>query len=300
LTPAEPLARHTTIRIGGPAELFARLSRQSALESVLAAVRETSTPFYILGLGSNVLVPDRGLEGVVAVLDGEFLELEIEGDRVRVGAGLPLARLAKEALARGLVGLEALAGFPSTVGGAVWMNAGCYGVEITDLLERATVLRADGAVLELGPEDLEPGYRRTNLQGSGAIVTRATLRLARGDAAAAMARMAELNRRRWLSLPAGRANAGSVFRNPAGDHAGRLIEACGLKGASRGQAEISAKHANVIVNRGSARAVDVLELMLLARRRVLEEFGIDLEPELVLIGELRQSWLDAIAGSPAA
>jgi UDP-N-acetylmuramate dehydrogenase len=170
------------------------------------------------------------------------------------------------------------------------MNAGCYGTEIRDVLGWASLVDPDGGRRTVGAEELEPGYRRTNLQGTATIVTAACFDLRAGDAVAAVARIDELNRKRWASLPSGVANAGSIFKNPPGDHAGRLIEACGLKGAVHGGAEISPKHANVIVNRGGARAADVLRLMHDARHAVRRQFGIELVPEVILAGSLARGW----------
>lgn len=286
----EPLARHTTFRIGGPAELFVGAASEPALRRLQAVARDRQVPFRLLGLGSNVLLPDAGLTGIVARLIGDFLKVRYDGELVHAGAGLPLARLARQSLQRGLLGLEALAGFPSTVGGAVWMNAGSYGVEIKDVLESAELLLPDGTARELSTRELEPGYRRTNLPGSGAIVVRATFRLRSGDPAPALETLRDIDRRRRRSLPSGRPNIGSIFKNPEGDYAGRLIEECGLKGARSGGAQISERHANVIVNTGGALASDVLELMLQARGAVRERFGITLEPEVILVGEVQELW----------
>jgi UDP-N-acetylmuramate dehydrogenase len=288
--PGEPLARRTTFRIGGPAELLVEVASQRALMALLAVVRELEVPFCLVGLGSNLLAPDAGLPGVVAVLGGELRRVRVRGELVSAGGALPLGLLAKRMATRGLVGLEALSGFPSTVGGAVFMNAGCYGTEIKDLLVAATVVERGGRRRHLAPDELEAGYRSTVLQRTGAIVTRAVLRLRRGDAAAALRRIDELNAKRRASLPSDRPNAGSIFKNPPGDYAGRLIEACGLKGAIAGGAQISPKHANVIVNLGGAKATDVLELMVRAREAVRTAFGVELEPEVVLAGDLQASW----------
>jgi UDP-N-acetylmuramate dehydrogenase len=177
------------------------------------------------------------------------------------------------------------------------MNAGAYGTEVKDLLESAAVVERNGQRRRLGVSDLKAGYRRTVLQETGTIVMAATFRLVPGDPGEAMRRIEELNRRRWESLPSGRPNAGSIFRNPPGEPAGRLIDLCELKGASCGQASISEKHANVIINHGQARASDVLELMTRAYRAVWERFGIRLVPEIVLAGPLRQRWEEAVAGA---
>lgn len=297
--PGEPLARHSTLRIGGPAEVWATIGSEAALRAALRILRRAGRPLAVIGLGSNLLFPDEGLEGMVARLGEEFRALEVDGTQVVAGAALPLALAARRTAERGLVGLEALAGFPSTVGGATYMNAGCYGTEMKDLLVSAVALDEEGERVELTPRDLEPDYRHTALHGRRLIVTRVVLELARGDAEDALARLDELNRRRWSSLPSGVANAGSIFKNPPEDFAGRLIEACGLKGRRHGGAQISPKHANVIVNRGDASALDVVELMAEAHRAVRERFGVELEPELILVGPLAGRFVEAVAPPPA-
>jgi UDP-N-acetylmuramate dehydrogenase len=263
---------------------------ESALARFLDQAHQLQIPWRLLGLGSNVLLPDEGLPGVTAVLEGDFLEMSSDGTRVTAGAGQPLARVARFAVDRGLAGLESLAGFPSTVGGAVIMNAGCYGVEIKDILESTTIVRPGGVRRQLRVEDLSPGYRTTNLQGGDAVVTQATFNLRPEDVGEALDRLLEINRRRRETMPSGRPNAGSVFKNPSSDYAGRLIEECGLKGLQRGGAEISSEHANVIVNNGSATAEDVLALMRVMYRAVLGEFAVSLEPELILVGSLETRW----------
>jgi UDP-N-acetylmuramate dehydrogenase len=294
----EPLARYTTFRIGGPAEWLVDIPSQRALLAVVRLAIGSGAPFHLLGLGSNVLIPDEGLPGIVGRLGGELKRARVRGNLVSAGAALPLPQLARRMAGRGLLGLEALSGFPSTVGGAVCMNAGCYGTEIKDVLVSATVVERDGTARRMTLAELEPAYRTTVLQRTGALVTRAVFRLRAGDAPAAMARIDELNKKRWASLPSGQPNAGSIFKNPPGDYAGRLIEACGLKGLAVGGAEISLKHANVIVNTGGASAADVLALMLRARAAVGERFGVDLRPEVVLAGSLRAAW--ERAGEPGA
>ena len=292
---AVPLASVTTLRIGGPADLFVRVESEAALTAVMTVARECAVTLHLHGHGSNVLFPDRGIRGIVCRLRGELELVEVEGETVRAGAGVTLARLARDTAKQGLLGLEAMSGFPSTVGGAVVMNAGCYGTEIQDVLTEVRVARParPARPVEAVPVGrLEPGYRTTNLQGTDAVVTRAEFRLRRGDGAAALDRINELNKRRWRSLPSGKPNAGSVFRNPEGDFAGRLIEACGLKGLRRGGAEISQRHANVIVNREKARAADVLDLMVAAHRAVRDRFGVELRPEIVLAGGLAEEFWD--------
>lgn len=287
-----PLARWSTFRIGGPADLACEVATERALLRLLEEVDRSEVPLHLLGLGSNILLPDEGLRGVVVRLTGELRRVRIRGRRVSAGAGAPLAQVARRVAAAGLAGLEALAGFPSTVGGAVYMNAGCYGVEIQQVLHSVRLVERHGAgarrCRRLATADLHPRYRETDLKESGAIVVRALFELSPGDPKALLAKMEELNARRWASLPSGQGNAGSTFRNPPGDYAGRLIEAAGLKGVACGGAQISAKHANVIVNAGQAKASEVVELMRRARREVAERFGVRLEPELILAGDLRR------------
>lgn len=300
VTPGADLARLSTFRIGGRAELLVETREEDSLRALLAVVADAGEPLQLLGLGSNVLLPDEGLRGVVVRLGGAFKKVSVEGTRVTVGSAVTLARIARDTAAAGLAGLEPLAGFPSTVGGAVFMNAGCYGTEIVDLLVEARVCDRHGALRVVKPADLEAGYRRTVLQQTGELVLGATFALTPGDPSKSLALIEELNAKRWESLPSGNPNVGSIFRNPVGDYAGRLIEECGLKGRACGGARISPRHANVIVNEGGARAAEVLDLMVTARRAVEERFGVALEPEVVLAGELRAEWERRVTGRETA
>jgi UDP-N-acetylmuramate dehydrogenase len=286
----EPLARHTTLKIGGAADLLVEAGSERAVVATVRAAGEAGLPLELLGLGSNLLVPDEGIRGVVLRLAGELRRIRVRGRRLSAGAGVPLPQAARRAARAGLAGLEALSGFPSTVGGGVFMNAGCYGTEIQDTLVSVRVIERDGTPRRLSTAELEPAYRETNLKRSRAIVTRALFELVPGDAHALLARIEELNRKRWAALPSGLPNAGSIFKNPPGDYAGRLIEACGLKGRAQGGAQISEKHANVIVNTGGAKAADVLALMRAARAAVAERFGVTLENEVIPIGSLAEEW----------
>lgn len=289
-TPDADLSRLSTFRIGGRASLLATVLTESALQALVREAATAGTSFELVGLGSNVLFPDQGLEGLLVRLEGDFKKIRLDGTRVFAGAAVALPKLARRTARQGLVGLEPLCGFPSTVGGAVVMNAGCYGVEIKDVLASCRVVDEDGRLLELSSADLEPAYRSTNLQGTRRIVVSATFVLAEGDPQAALARIDQLNEKRWESLPTGLPNVGSIFKNPEGDFAGRLIDACGLKGLAVGGARISPKHGNVIVNTGEARSAEVLELMLIAFRAVRDRFGVELEPEVILTGDLRRLW----------
>ena len=282
----EPLARHTTWRIGGPARWFCRVKTEAGLARVLAAAAAESTPLAMLGMGSNVLAADEGFPGYVVRLDGEFLQTSIAGEIIAAGGGAALGGVCAAAARAGLSGLESLSGIPSSIGGAVRINAGAYGGEIFEVLESARLLSRSGQARTAAAGQIRHGYRWTELVDSREIVVSARLRLARAPRAQIEERARAVTLRRAGALPS-EPNAGSVFKNPPGDHAGRLIEACGLKGMRRGGAAISTRHANVIVNDAGARAADVLELMVLARDRVKDRFGVTLSPEVELLG---MSW----------
>ena len=244
-------------------------------------------PLTVLGGGSNVLVGDGGIRGVVVKLAGEFRRAQWRTDgtttTVRAGAAVQLGRLARAAVARGLAGLEYAEGIPGTVGGATFMNAGAYGGEIAEAVAVVEGLDGAGARVRFDRETLAFRYRRAELP-SGFLVTAVRFRLTADDAAAVAGRMDAVRRRRLESQPQGRPNSGSMFKNPRGDHAGRLIEAIGLKGERVGRARVSERHANFIVNEGGARAADVKALMDTVQRAVWEWRGVWLEPEVRLVG----------------
>ena len=281
--PDEPLSRHTTWRIGGPARFFCRVRKEKGLARVLEAAAREGAPLAMLGMGSNILVPDDGFAGYVVRLEGDFLSVSIEDVSVVAGGGAPLGGVCAAAARAGLSGIEAISGIPSSFGGAIRINAGAYGAEIFDVLESARLLSRAGETRQAAAAEIPHGYRWTKLVETRDIVASARLKLRRASPESIEAKTREVAEKRRGALP-GEPNAGSVFKNPPGDYAGRLIEACGLKGARRGGAAISMRHANVIVNEGGAKAADVLELMRLARDRVRERFGITLSPEVELLG----------------
>ncbi|MBK9090896.1 MAG: UDP-N-acetylmuramate dehydrogenase [Holophagales bacterium] len=283
LRPEEPLAPRTTWRIGGPARLFAEVEDVPALGGLLRWAAAARLPAIPLGKGSNVLVPDEGLDAVVFVLAGELAAVSIEAPLVKAGGGASLMSLAVAARNTGLSGTEGLSGIPSSVGGAVRINAGAYGTEIFDLLEEVTLVSRVGEVRVVPAGTIPHGYRWSALCEGDDVVASATLRLRPAGRDEIDARLAEVREKRKRALPTG-PNAGSVFKNPPGDHAGRVLEACGLKGLGVGGAEVSERHANVIVNRGSATADDVRELMARMREAVRARFGVDLVPEVEDLG----------------
>jgi UDP-N-acetylmuramate dehydrogenase len=279
----EPLARHTTLQIGGPARWYCRVRTAEGLARVLRSASESGEPLALLGMGSNVLAADEGFPGWVVRLEGDFLGVRIDGDRVIAGGGAGLGGVCAASARAGLSGLEPISGIPSSMGGAVRINAGAYGGEIFDVLETVRLVSRRGDQRLAPAAEIPHGYRWTKLCETGEIVAEATLRLRPAPREEIEQRTRLVTEKRRGALP-GEPNAGSIFKNPPGDYAGRLVEACGLKGERRGNAAISTRHANVIVNPGGARAADVLALMRLMRDSVAEKFGVTLSPEVEFLG----------------
>jgi UDP-N-acetylmuramate dehydrogenase len=278
-----PLAPLTSWRVGGPADWLFQPEDADDLAHFLAAVPET-LPQTILGLGSNVLVREGGIEGVVIHLAGTLNQrLRVDPERVELGAGLACAQAARFCAAEGLTGAEFLAGIPGTVGGALAMNAGAWGGEIWPLVDWVEMIDRQGRRRVRSPADFEIGYR--NVRGcEGEFFLRAVLKLVPGDPSSARERIQELLRERAEKQPLGLPSCGSVFRNPEGGHAAALIEQAGLKGLQHGGAEVSRKHANFITHDGTASAADIEWLIDEVQQRVAARFGISLVPEVRVIG----------------
>ena len=281
--PGLPLARFTTWRIGGPARYFCRVKTEAGLSGALAAAAADALPLAIIGMGSNVLVADEGFPGYVLRLEGEFLNVTVEGERVTAGGGAALGGVCAAAARAGLSGIEAISGIPSSIGGAVRINAGAYGGELFDVLETVRLVSRSGQRRAVAAAEIPHGYRWSGLIVTREIVSAVTLKLTSAPRETIRAKTTAVSEKRRGALPS-EPNAGSVFKNPEGDYAGRLIEACGLKGESPGDALISPRHANVIVNTATARAADVLVLMRKMRDAVREKFGVTLMPEVELLG----------------
>ena len=280
---SEELASHTTLRIGGPARVLLRCGRAEGVATAVRAAREAGVPWLVLGLGANVLVPDAGLDAAVLTLVGDLGSISLEGARIRAGGGAQLGKVVRASIDAGLAGIECLGGIPSTIGGALAMNAGAYGQEILDVLGWAEVVEEDGNIRRLERWEVEGGYRWSVL-GKGRVVTSVELVLRAEDPETLKARVQQVRARRQGVLPP-EPSAGSVFRNPPGDFAGRLLELAGCKGLRRGGAEVSPRHANVIVNVGGAKAADVRWLVAQMAARVRERFGISLDLELKVLDE---------------
>lgn len=286
-----PLARLTTVRTGGDADWFARPRDAELLGELLAWAGEGGLAIGVIGSGSNLLVADEGFRGLVLKLDGELAAVTKDGERMLCGGGARLPSAAAKAAGWGLSGLEFGVNIPGTVGGAVRMNANAYGGQLAKVLEWVDVCTAGGRERR-APERLGFGYRSSNLR-SDEVVALASFRLEPGDAGAIKATMAAMRKRRHEAQPSGIKTFGSTFKNPdderaEGRTAGQLLEAAGCRGLEVGGARFSAKHANFVENAGEATTADVLELMAAGRRRVYERFGIVLEPEVQLLGEVRR------------
>lgn len=280
----EPLARHTTFRIGGPAEYFVEVAARAELAAVLRFVQATQVPFHILGNGSNLLVGDAGVRGVVLMLAGDLAKREISGHTVTAGGGYNLPRLAMEVSRMGLGGLAFACAIPGTVGAGLLINAGAHGGEMKDVVTAASIMWRDGREQRLSPAEIGFRYRGSDLQGTDAIVLDVVFELHPADPARLDADIRHLLERRRHTQPLQFPNAGSIFKNPPGDFAGRLIEQAGCKGWREGDAEVSPKHANFVVNLGRATAQDVISLALRVQERVQVLYGVRLEPEVRIWG----------------
>jgi UDP-N-acetylenolpyruvoylglucosamine reductase len=280
-----PLARFTTIGTGGPARYFARPATLPELERALRFAAERGLAVAVVGLGSNLLVADDGVDALVLKLDGELAAADVRDELLVAGGGAPNAVCLHRARAAGLGGFEFACAIPGTIGGGVWMNAGAYGGDWAAILGRALVATHEGASW-LTPSELGLSYRRSGLR-HGQVVARAELRLAPRPVDEIKATVAELQALRKAAQPTNRRTFGSVFKNPAHElTAGRMLEACGLKGHRLGGAQISPKHANFIENANGARSADAIALMAEARRRAREAFGVELEHEVEFLGPL--------------
>ncbi len=279
-----PMRDYTTFRAGGPADLLVSPKSAEQIRAVLQMCRQLEVPVTLLGNGSNVLVRDGGIRGAALRLGSEFSQIQIEGSMVIAQAGAKLAAVVSAALNAGLVGMEFAGGIPGSVGGGIYMNAGAYGGELSQVLHSALVLTADLEMVQMPSEALSLSYRHSALMENGALVLEGRFCLKPGDTAAAREYLRELAARRREKQPLDLPSAGSTFKRPAGHYAGALIESAGLKGFSIGGAQVSEKHAGFVVNRGGS-AADILALIRHVQECVSAQSGIWLEPEVLILGE---------------
>jgi UDP-N-acetylmuramate dehydrogenase len=285
LEPDYPMALLTTFKIGGPVDLLAEPANPEQLRRVIDFCETEHLPWFVVGLGSNLLVRDKGVRGVAVKLGGEFGHFEVTGRQISAGAAVPLAELAKATAELGLAGLEFACGIPGSVGGAVYMNAGAYDGEIAQAVLRVQVFDSVAGLIWYDRAALQFGYRHSRLQVGNLIAVKVLLELQPGEPAAIAARIADLTQRRECKQPLDLPSAGSVFRRPEGYYVGPLLEEAGLKGCRVGGAQISTKHAGFIINAGGATARDVLDLIQQVRMVIQARYGADLVPELKVIGE---------------
>lgn len=280
----EPMSPHTSFRIGGEADYFIVASCISDLRALLHWAQEECMPVFILGAGTNILVSDRGVRGLVIRMDGELSDIRISGNKLIAGSAVRLQSMVSKALDGGLVGIECLSGIPGTVGGAVCMNAGTWAGCIQDTLEFVQVVNENAELCEIPAEELDLRYRGSLVKDRGLIVVQAAFSLHDGSVDTARNVIRQLLEKRRNGQPSGK-TAGSVFKNPYGECAGRILESVGAKGLQVGDARVSLKHANFIENTGDASAEDIRRLVRMLILRVHEKTGITLEPEIQLVGE---------------
>lgn len=280
----EPMKKHTTFRVGGPADVLVQPD-ETALAAILALCRQYHVPYSFIGNGSNLLVGDKGIRGVVIEMTDPMGNIEVHGTRITAQAGAMLSKIANTAASNGLGGMEFAAGIPGSVGGAVVMNAGAYGGEMKDIIERVYVLDENGAQLELDRTALDLSYRHSCIPDKKYIVTKVVLELVPRNEAEIRSEMKELNEKRAEKQPLQYPSAGSTFKRPEGYFAGKLIMDAGLRGYQVGGAQVSEKHCGFVINKGDATAADICQLMQDVSDKVQAQFGVVLEPEVKMIGE---------------
>lgn len=282
---SEPMNRHTTFRIGGPADYFLLPSTAEEVKKILEICKEKELPYFILGNGSNLLVSDEGYCGVIIQLYRNYGGITVEGTNIRAGAGALLSQIASAAKNASLTGFEFAGGIPGTLGGAVVMNAGAYGGEMKNVLKEVTVMTEQGEIMTIPAEKLEMGYRTSLVKKAGYLVLEAVISLKAGDVEEIKAIMKDLTEKRVSKQPLEYPSAGSTFKRPEGYFAGKLIMDTGLRGYQVGGAQVSEKHCGFVINKGNATAADVCGLMKDVQEKVQEQFGVTLEPEVKFLGE---------------
>ena len=281
----EPMSRHTTFRIGGPADYFVTPKDKGEIKKIIKFCRKEQVPFYVIGNGSNLLVGDRGYRGVIIQIFKQMSKIEVDGEQIMAQAGALLSKLAAAALDASLTGFEFASGIPGTLGGALRMNAGAYGGDMQQVVLSADVLTPAGDFITLSVDELGMGYRTSIISKNDYVVIDALLQLKKGNKEEIKAQMADLREKRVSKQPLEYGSAGSTFKRPEGYFAGKLIDDAGLRGFRVGDAQVSEKHCGFVINRGNATAAEVRELMQIVSERVEEKFGVRLQPEVRCIGE---------------
>lgn len=281
----EPMKKHISFRVGGPADILVKPTTEQQLSDIIKLIKKENVPYLIIGNGSNLLIKDGGIRGVVIEISNNFNHFEIEGNKVKIQSGALLSVVGKAVLKEELKGFEFAAGIPGTLGGALAMNAGAYGGEMKDIVKSVKLMDTDGNIFEFTNEEMEFGYRRSILSKTDYIVLSAEIELEKGNHEEIKATMMDFTQRRVTKQPLSLPSAGSTFKRPEGHFAGKLIEDSGLRGLTLRGAQVSEKHCGFVVNLGNAKAKDLLELMYVVKSTVNAKFGIMLEEEVKILGE---------------
>lgn len=281
----EPMAQHTTFRVGGPAQCLIEVENAAQISKLQRYLRQVEYPFLVMGNGSNLLVCDKGYQGIVLLIGRKMSEIKVEGSRICAQAGASMAQIAAAAWKNSLTGMEFASGIPGTIGGGVVMNAGAYGGELAQVVREVQVVSADGEEMCLDNETMEFGYRKSILRRMPFTVTEVTLELQPGNEAEIKAKMDELAVKRREKQPLEYPSAGSTFKRPERYYAGELIMKAGMRGFQIGGARVSDKHCGFVINTGNATAADVMDVICEVQARVKERFGVELEPEVICLGD---------------
>lgn len=280
----EPMSTHTTFKVGGEAKALVSISNSDELISLIPLLIEEQEPYYVKGNGSNILVGDKGYNGVILELSSKFNKIECDGNVITAQAGALMSSIAKVACDNSLTGFEFASGIPGTIGGGVVMNAGAYGGELKDVIKSVTVMNPEGEILVLNNQSMNFGYRTSVIKSRPFTVLEAVIELNPGSKEQIESKMSELNLRRRQKQPLEYPSAGSTFKRPEGYYAGQLIMEAGLRGYTIGGAQVSEKHCGFVVNKGNATAADVYEVILEVQERVKKKFDVNLEPEIIFLG----------------
>ena len=281
----EMMNKHTSFRVGGPAKVFLTVHSEENLRNILLALKRHELPYFVLGNGSNLLVSDEGYDGVMVYLGEEFSEVEITGTQMRAKAAALLGKVARMAMEEGLAGLEFAAGIPGSLGGGVVMNAGAYGGELSQVVTKVRAMNPDGEIIELEKDQLLLGYRTSIFKTKPFVILEVFMELQKGNKEEILAKIKEYTKARVEKQPLEYPSAGSTFKRPEGYFAGKLIMDAGLRGYRVGDAQVSEKHCGFVINRGNATATEIKTLMENVAKKVKEEFGVDLEAEVILLGK---------------
>lgn len=281
----EMMNKHTSFRVGGPAKVFLIVHSEEKLRNILLALKRHELPYFVLGNGSNLLVSDEGYDGVMVYLGEEFSEVEITGTQMKAKAAALLGKVARKAMEEGLAGLEFAAGIPGSLGGGVVMNAGAYGGELSQVVTKVKAMNPNGEIIELEKEQLLLGYRTSIFKIKPFVILEVFMELQKGNKEEILAKIKEYTKARVEKQPLEYPSAGSTFKRPEGYFAGKLIMDAGLRGYRVGDAQVSEKHCGFVINRGNATATEIKTLMENVAKKVKEEFGVDLEAEVIMLGK---------------